>query len=99
MASLLAGSCYDSSESDDDGTQFNVVDESASENIDMDGSDVDVMDEVSIKSKGKKKAGRKSQWPEKLVEDLIDIILENDEYTTKLITTNSKKVRNAKCIQ
>ena len=46
----------------------------------------------------KKKAGRKSQW-EEIVDDLFNIILENEQYTRKLLLTNTKKVRNAECMK
>ena len=40
--------------------------------------------------KSVKKKGRKGTWKETLVNDLVDIILENDTYRTKLLLTNAK---------
>ena len=42
--------------------------------------------------KGKKE--RRVQWPEHLVDDLVDIILDNDKYKEILLLTNAKKVKN-----
>ena len=33
-------------------------------------------------------------WPEIAVTDLVDIILENEKYKTKLLLTNTKNVKN-----
>ena len=48
--------------------------------------------------KGAKKSverkGRKCTWKETLVNDLVDIILENDTYRTKLLLTNVKNAKN-----
>lgn len=48
------------------------------------------------KGKGakKKKSGRRSKWPEKALDDLIDIVVSNSNFKTKLIFTNSKNQRN-----
>ena len=45
---------------------------------------------LRIKTK-KAKKGRRNRWPEHLVDDLVDIILENDKYKKKLLLTNVKK--------
>lgn len=41
-----------------------------------------------------KSAGRKSPWTQHQLNDLIDIIVENEEYTKKLIFRNTKFQRN-----
>ena len=47
-------------------------------------------------TKKRKRKGRKCTWPEKTVDDLIDIILNNEVNKKKLILTNVKSVKNAK---
>ena len=44
---------------------------------------------------GKRKAGRKAQWPESLLNDVIDIITNSEYYWRKLIFTNTKNQKNA----
>ena len=44
--------------------------------------------------KSVKRKGRKYIWKETLVTDLVDIILENDTYGTKLLLTNMKNAKN-----
>ena len=44
--------------------------------------------------KSVKRKGRKCTWKETLVNDLVDIILENDTYRTKLLLTNMKNAQN-----
>ena len=52
----------------------------------------------SRKKGGKKekegRKGRRGQWTERLADDLVDIILDNDKYSEKLLLTNVKNVRN-----
>ena len=38
----------------------------------------------------KNKSGRKAEWSESLLGDLVDIVISNDYYKTKLILTNTK---------
>lgn len=48
------------------------------------------------KGKRKKgKCGRRGQWLETCVDDLVDIILENDKLKEKLLMTNVKNVKNS----
>lgn len=56
----------------------------------------DVLQIFVKKGKGakKKKSGRRSKWPEKALDDLIDIVVSNSNFKTKLIFTNSKNQRN-----
>lgn len=52
--------------------------------------------EQAIRNKGKKKkVGRRGQWPESFVDDLVDIILEDDKFKEKLLMTNVKNVKNS----
>ena len=37
---------------------------------------------------------KKGQWPDPMVDDLIDVIIENDKFKEKLLLTNTKKVKN-----
>ena len=61
--------------------------------VDDDANDDD--NEVPIiPTSGKKKAGRKCQWSETTVTDLVEVILENDKYKTKLLLTNTKNTKN-----
>ena len=53
------------------------------------------MPNVFLKKSNKlKKKGRKCQWSETLVNDLVDIIVENDKYRQKLLMTNTKNAKN-----
>ena len=48
--------------------------------------------EEYFKNKNKKgKKGRRNQWPEHLVDDLVDIILENDKYKEVVIDKCEKR--------
>ena len=51
--------------------------------------------EVPMPTSCKRKAGRKCQWPETTVTDLVEIVLENDKFKTKLLLTNTKNTKNA----
>ena len=42
----------------------------------------------------KKRVGRKAQWPESLLADMVDIIVTSDYFTRKLIFVNSKNQKN-----
>ena len=46
------------------------------------------------KRKKSAKRGRKCLWSEIAVTNLVDIILENEKYKTKLLLTNTKNVKN-----
>ena len=41
----------------------------------------------------KNRKGRKCQWKESFVDDLVDIIVENEKYRQKLLITNVKKCK------
>ena len=63
------------------------------------GEDSDEEDDDSeimgvTKPREKKKKGRKSQWSDACIEDLVDIILEDDKLKEKLLFTNVKNVKN-----
>ena len=45
--------------------------------------------------RGKQKVGRKQQWPTEIVNDLVDVILDNENFKTKLLMTNTKNVKNS----
>ena len=69
---------------------------------DEESSDTEDDDEVSkavefLKKRGKKKkkVGRHSQWPDVMICELVDVILNDEELKKKLIFTNSKNVRNS----
>ena len=53
-------------------------------------------EEAQFMKKRKKSAkrGRKCLWSEIAVTNLVDIILENEKYKTKLLLTNTKNVKN-----
>ncbi|XP_065054393.1 uncharacterized protein LOC135683145 [Rhopilema esculentum] len=51
------------------------------------------------KSKRKKKPGRKAQWPESLLNNLIDIIANDDYFKKKLIFTNTRNRKNGEIYQ
>ena len=48
------------------------------------------------KGKGaiKKESARKSKWPEKVLDDFIDIVASSNSYKIKLIFTNCKNQKN-----
>ena len=46
------------------------------------------------KKEKKGRKGRRGQQTERLADDLVDIILDNDKYEEKLLLTNVKNVRN-----
>ena len=50
------------------------------------------MDEEEIYDEEKR--GRKVDWPGHVVTDLVDIILSNDKWKTKLLLTNIKTLKN-----
>ena len=66
--------------------------------LDSDDDDDDIDENLSwslfAKKKSKKcsknKSGRKAKWSESLLGDLVDIVISNDYYKTKLILTNTK---------
>ena len=63
----------------------------------IESSDDDVNpEEAQFMKKREKSAkrGRKCLWPKIAVTDLVDIILENEKYKTKLLLTNTKNVKN-----
>lgn len=71
--------------------------------LDSDDDDDDDIDEslswsLVAKKKSKKcsknKSGRKAKWSESLLRDLVDIVISNDYYKTKLILTNTKNQKN-----
>ena len=47
------------------------------------------------KGKGKKAAGRKAVWKERHIDDMIDIIVNDENFSRKLIFTNVKKQKNS----
>ena len=47
------------------------------------------------KQKKRKKVGRRSQWSEDVVTDLIDVILNDEKFKKSLIFTNTKNVKNS----
>ena len=52
------------------------------------------------KGKAKKnRKGRKCQWKESFVDDLVDIIVENEKYRQKLLLTNVKNAKNGQYIE
>ena len=71
--------------------------------LDSDDDDDDDIDEnlswsLFAKKKSKKcsknRSGRKAKWSESLLGDLVDIVISNDYYKTKLILTNTKNQKN-----
>ena len=49
-----------------------------------------------VSKKQSNKKGRKSQWPENTVNDLVDVIIDNEKYKEKLLLTNIKNAKNGK---
>ena len=52
-----------------------------------------------VKKTSNKKAGRKAQWSQSLLGDLVDIIISSDYYKKKLIFTNTKNQKNGDIYQ
>ena len=74
----------------------NETDEEAEE--DDDGADKALGQELQVQGsttlKRKKKAGRKSCWPEEAIDEVVNVICENEYYRKKLIFTNNKASKN-----
>ena len=79
------------------------VDDDDDDDDDNDNDDDDDIDEhlswsLLAKKKSKKcsknKSGRKAKWSESLLGDLVDIVISNDYYKTKLILTNTINQKN-----
>ena len=51
------------------------------------------------KVNAKNKKGRKCQWKESFVDDLVDIIVENEKYKQKLLLTNVKNAKNGQYME
>ena len=66
-----------------------LIEENHDQDVDEDEDDEDIYD-----AKCGKKRGRKVEWPDHVVTDLVDIILSNDKWKTKLLLTNTKTVKN-----
>ena len=57
------------------------------------GHDEEIQNIIGKKRKSqrvKKRPGRKAQWPESLLTDMVDIMVTNDYFKKKFIFTNSK---------
>ena len=57
-------------------------------------------DEITTKEEVKKKknSGRNCLWPEEVVDDLVDIILESDKFKEKLLLTNVKNTKKQRVL-
>ena len=44
--------------------------------------------------KRKRKAGRKSSWPQESIDEFVNIICDNEYYRKRLIFTNNKASKN-----
>lgn len=64
------------------------------ENCDESDEDVSTNKLPCNKNKHNKKPGRKAQWSDSLVNDLVDIIANEEYYKKKLIFTNTKNQKN-----
>ena len=80
-----------------------LYEESKLDSDDDDDDDDDDIDEnlswsLLAKKKSKKcsknKSGREAKWSESLLGDLVDMVISNDYYKTKLILTNTKNQKN-----
>ena len=61
----------------------------------LDDSDNERLSGEEIFTKKKKgKKGRKGQWPEHFVDDLVDVILDDEKLKEKLLLTNAKNKKN-----
>eukprot|EP00112_Aurelia_sp_Birch-Aquarium-sp1_P002198 Seg1236.7 transcript_id=Seg1236.7/GoldUCD/mRNA.D3Y31 product="hypothetical protein" protein_id=Seg1236.7/GoldUCD/D3Y31 len=90
----------DENEGEDSHDRISIANETDEE---AEEDDVDEADQVlgqelqaqgSTTLKRKKKAGRKSCWPEKAIDEVVDIICENEYYRKRLIFTNNKASKN-----
>ena len=57
-------------------------------------SDQDLRTQRSVTLKEKRKAGRKSCWPDEVVNEVVNVICENELYRRRLIFTNNKASKN-----
>lgn len=68
---------------------------SLDEESESDGDqELDEILDVYTKKRGKKKIGRKAQWSDSLLSDMIDIIVSSEYYKRKLSFTNTKNQKN-----
>ena len=57
-------------------------------------SSLSLSDNENLAPPNKKRRGRKAQWRDCHVADMVDVICSNDNFSRKLIFTNSKNTRN-----
>ena len=57
-------------------------------------SDQDLHTQGSVTLKKKRKAGRKSCWPDEVVNEVVNVMCENELYKRRLIFTNNKASKN-----
>ena len=57
-------------------------------------SSFSLSDNENLAPPNKKRRGRKAQWRDCHVADMVDVICSNDNFSRKLIFTNSKNTRN-----
>ena len=80
------------------------LDQKDDEDVEVEDDDEEEIDEdVDIalahfvktgKGKSSKRPGRKPRWCSKSLDDFIDIVVNSNEFKTKLIFTNTKNQRN-----
>ena len=64
------------------------------EESDSEGSSYSLSEKENLAPQKKKRPGRKAQWQDKHVVDMVDVICSNDNFARKLIFTNSKNTKN-----
>lgn len=64
-----------------------------------DNSEMLAMIRPKLNRQTKRKAGRKSAWPEETTDDLVDIICEDEYLRKKIIFTNNKNTKNSEVYQ
>ena len=64
------------------------------EESDSEESSYSLSDDENLVPQKKKGRGRKAQWQDSHVADMVDVICSNDNFARKLIFTNSKNTKN-----
>ena len=64
------------------------------EESDSEESSYSLSDNENLVPQKEKRRGRKAQWQDSHVGDMVDVICSNDNFARKLIFTNSKHTKN-----
>ena len=74
--------------------QWNDLFEEYSVNCESESESEHLAKSSKTKKQSKKKPGRKAKWSDSLINDMVDIIINDENYKRKLIFTNTKNQKN-----